>query len=106
MKHIINLLEAERSALLTGDLGALSRIAPLKERALAKIDLSPDDFNKINQMVSRNQSMLVAAADGIKRAREILSQNRSTVELFQTYGPNGESAMINAPKVKALEKRK
>ena len=103
------LLEAERQALLSGDLDAMARLSAQKEALLEHISESQDTPLEAAQDVAakviRNQELIDAALSGIRRVVaevEALQRIRSNL---QTYTREGKKIEINQTAAKRLERR-
>lgn len=103
------LLEAERRALLNGDLDAMGRLSAPKEALLEQISASQDApleaAQDIVAKVVRNQELIDAALTGIRRVVaevEALQRIRSNL---QTYTREGKKVEINQAAAKRLERR-
>ena len=91
-KILEDILIKERTAILNGNFGALSRLMTEKE-LLTNISESIGpcgNLERLKQLAARNQAMLLAASEGIRAVTNLLDQqNRSSADL-QTYSESGE----------------
>ena len=104
-----DLLDAERKALLAGELDKISR---LHERKTALVEqLRVQDLQDQAQMTSltgkidRNQALLSSALDGIRSVATRLAAVRHVRETLETYDANGLKKAIKPQAEKSLEKR-
>jgi len=86
-----DLLDHERQVILSGKIDALVRLAPEKERLLARLPVAvtdPATLERLRGKVMRNQDLLAAAARGIRAARDRLGGTSARTDL-RTYGRDG-----------------
>ncbi|MBD3665496.1 flagellar biosynthesis protein FlgN [Sulfitobacter sp. TSTF-M16] len=109
MDALEDLLDAERSALLSGDLVALTQMLPAKE---ALFDVLNDDAGletqvlaELNGKVRRNQLLLDSALKGIRDATARMTSVRHLRSSLETYGSDGRKQNIQIDGAHALEKR-
>ena len=101
---VLSLLEAQRQALLTGDLRTLDRLAPTLETALSKVattGLDPQIAEGVRHAARLNARLLSAARDGIKQARRLI-QGSPTDQSLSVYTANGERAATATGKPRDL----
>lgn len=91
VSSMVDLLDRERRAILSGDLDFLHRILSEKERLTVAIGQSAavPDIRFIQAKLLRNQSLLRAAADGIADAVNVLKQPMHPHDPHQTYDRAG-----------------
>lgn len=92
VQHLTELLEAQRQALLSGDLERLGRMAPDLEKAFARLGREKGPQAKIAEIkdaAARNARLLLAAQAGVSSARASLTSSRATE--LTTYGADGQS---------------
>ena len=86
------LLERERDAILSGLFDELPKLAPEKERLLTALpnqSIAPHQLRSISAAVSRNQTLLAAAIDGVRAVAERIDTLRQSRKGFESYGPSG-----------------
>lgn len=90
---LLAILDEERSALLKGDYVDLDRLAPEKQKMLAKLPelgLSEGYMQRVAHAVRRNQALLAAAIDGMRAAQGRMSTLREQRSSFSTYDKSGQ----------------
>ena len=104
-----DLLEAERSALLSGDFERIQRLNDRKAQlidSLRDLDLKDrDEMSRLNQKITRNHALLGSALDGIRAVGQRLADVRRVRESLDTYDADGQKRSVPTPSEKALEKR-
>ena len=102
-QELLGLLEQERAALLKGDYVDLDRIAPAKQKLLARLAdqaLSDAGMKRVSHAIRRNQSLLAAAIDGMRAAQGKMSRLREQRSGFSTYDRSGHRHTVGgAPSV-------
>lgn len=96
---LLRLLDEERTALLRGDYVDLDRIAPAKQKLLAKLPeqtMSDKSMARVAHAVRRNQSLLAAAIDGMRAAKGRMQGLRQQRSSFSTYDQSGKRLMVAA----------
>ena len=103
------LLEAERTALLAGD---LDKIGTLLERKEALIDafntLEPertDGLEGLQRKVVRNQALLDGALEGIRKVAARMAEMRRVRTSLDTYDQAGRKRTIDGTAPRRIEKR-
>lgn len=89
---MIDLLEREKAAILSGRFDVLERLETEKARLMASLPMHGADATSLRAVRSaaeRNAALLGAMAKGIRRAQTILSACRAPVPLV-TYGRDGQ----------------
>lgn len=103
------LLDAERTAVLEGNLEDMARLLDRKEAlidALAEVDAShAAPISEIQNKLARNQMLLDGALQGIRRASARLAAVRKVRRSLETYGEDGQKKTIDAQVSRQLEKR-
>ncbi|MBC7133492.1 MAG: flagellar protein FlgN [Roseovarius sp.] len=103
------LLERERDCLLAGDLGALAGLAAEKEALMARLGESglPEAAAAaaLREKAQRNQQLLDAALQGIRRVSARLGAYRQVRRSMETYDPQGRKETIAGTVVHRLERR-
>lgn len=95
---LLKLLDEERAALLRGDYADLDRLAPSKQKLLARIGesaLSEQNMQRVAHAVRRNQSLLAAAIDGMRAAKGRIDGMRQQRSSFSTYDKSGHRQLID-----------
>ncbi|MDA5095105.1 flagellar biosynthesis protein FlgN [Aliiroseovarius sp. KMU-50] len=88
------LLDLERQYLLSGEIGILTSLAPEKERLMRLLPTTKQDTKHLKVLVkkiTRNQSMLIAAGEGIRTASRRLEALRNQKSQLRTYDAGGQS---------------
>ncbi|WP_300011701.1 flagellar export chaperone FlgN [uncultured Roseobacter sp.] len=104
-----DVLEAERAALLIGDLDEIGRLLERKESlidqlaALEEADRAP--LEALNAKVMRNQALLDNALEGIRTVARRLAALRRVRSSLETYDEKGERRTIDVTPDGAVEKR-
>lgn len=92
MTRLEDLLDQAASALLSGDLAALARLAPVIEAA----EVAPSDratAERLHRKAQRNARLLEAATRGVKAARQRMDDIVRGPTLT-TYDARGQKAQI------------
>lgn len=101
--HPLNkLLERERQAILAGMFDELTGLAPEKERLLSSLveqSIEPSQLRLISAAVSRNQTLLAAAIDGVRAVSERIDTLRRSRQGFESYGPSGGRMHVGTAQV-------
>ena len=103
------LLDAERKAVLNGNLDEMSRLLERKEALIDQ--LSQHDaadatvISEIQDKLSRNHLLLDGALQGIRQASARLAAVRKVRRSLETYGKDGQKKTIDAQITRQLEKR-
>lgn len=89
------LLEAERVALLAGDLVTVGELADQKDALVAEIDEGDSaELSKLAGPLARNAGLLAAARDGVTTVLTTLKQQRAARLTLSTYDSAGKPATI------------
>ncbi|MBV2359325.1 flagellar protein FlgN [Thalassococcus sp. CAU 1522] len=103
------LIEAERAALLSGDLDALATLVENKSDLLMQLSdetsLSVEDLQPIRSTLKRNQELFDHALAGVRNVVDRLGQVRRLRQDLSTYDPNGQRQAFGSQDQKRLEKR-
>ena len=89
---IEKLLAEERAAILAGSFDDVTRIAERKQALIEGLSTAAPpaaDLRHIASEISRNQTLLAAAIDGIRSVVERLAELRRARDGFDSYGPKG-----------------
>ena len=109
MKSLDALLEAERVALLAGNLETLSEMADQKESLIGKVnDAVPDGGQSIVALrakIERNQSLLNGAMEGIRSVAERISALRKVRSSLDTYDADGRKCSVSIDRSGDIERR-
>lgn len=95
-KKLIDLLDAERKALLGGDLPAAIALTERKEVLAAKLETEAPDADAVRTIrdrATRNAALLAAALKGAQAAREKITTILAG-KPFTTYGSDGRSMSL------------
>lgn len=96
------LLERERQAILAGMFDELTKIGPEKERLLTMLpnqSVEPNQLRHISAAVSRNQTLLAAAIDGVRAVADRIDALRRSRRGFESYDPSGGRMHVGAAKM-------
>ena len=90
-----DLLDHERSLILSGKIDGLLRVSGEKDRLLARLPGSGDTtdmLDRLRRKADRNQKLLAAAAKGLKAAARRVEALNTTTTSLRTYGWDGAAA--------------
>lgn len=90
IRRVSDLMDAQRAALLTGDLTALARLAEDLDRALRTLAQSEPpaaQLARLRDAAARNAQMLAAARRGVAQVRSLLHPEAPVA--LTTYGADG-----------------
>ncbi len=93
------LLAEEHAAILTGNFADISRLSSVKEKLLAALTVTEVplvDLRRISAEVSRNQTLLSAAIDGVRAVNDRMTELRRARDGFEIYGPSGHRSKVGA----------
>ena len=104
-----SLLEKERTALLSGDLRAISQMLPEKEKLVAAV-LQDDPVDReplvaLQAKLAQNQKLLDGAMNGIRTVATRLSALRQVREALDTYDAQGRKQRVTPSRVINVERR-
>ncbi|MCE8006481.1 flagellar biosynthesis protein FlgN [Aestuariivita sp.] len=103
------LLETERSALLAGNVAEINRLADHKEGLIDKLnalsDLAPPTLAPLHDKLTRNQTLIASALEGIRAVADRMAEMRSVRQSLQTYDRSGTIQEIAADPKRTVEKR-
>lgn len=109
LANLDNLLDRERSALLSGDLDGISRSLQEKERLIGALKntglLEGVSLGAISEKVRRNQVLLDGALNGIRAVADRLSALRRIRDTLETYDQSGQKTLIDGLPTSRFEKR-
>lgn len=104
-----DVLETERSALLSGDLDAIGRLLDRKESLIEKLALleatETASLEKLTDKIKRNQALLDQALDGIRTVANRLAELRRVKSSLDTYDASGAKRRIDMDAEASVEKR-
>ena len=102
-------LEREKTALLTGDLDAISALMDEKSELISQLNAlgATEDhaLDTLKDKAARNQALLGSALDGIRRVADRLADMESLRHSFDTYDSHGKRNTIEGEIVRHVEKR-
>jgi len=103
-----DLLDAERAALLAGDLDRIPLLLDRKEDLidrLNQIDEQGASLTVLHSKVLRNQALLDGALQGIRQASARLAEVRRVRRSLETYDEGGHKRTIEGEVLHKVEKR-
>lgn len=103
------LLDAERTALLKGDLVALADMLPAKEVLIETLNARATDsmprLTSLDGKVRRNQLLLDSALEGIREVTSKMVTLRRMRGTLETYGADGRKKKIEVRGTPSVERR-
>lgn len=104
-----DILERERSALVTGDLEAISRLVDNKATIISRLNadkgLNTARLQDVQHKIQRNQSLLKSAMEGIRHATDRIKKLREAGEQLETYDRHGYRKQIRLRGASSVERR-
>ncbi|MGZ2259736.1 flagellar biosynthesis protein FlgN [Roseobacter sp. A03A-229] len=104
-----DLLDAERAALLAGDLDEVARLLERKEALIERFatleDADRAPLADLQVKVKRNQALLDQALEGIRSVSRRLAALRRVRSSLETYDEKGERRKIDMSPDGSVEKR-
>ena len=104
-----SLLDAERSALLSGKLEELAGMLEDKEALVAALNAAEhsdlDALQRLDAKVKRNQLLLDGALEGIRSVARRMAALRRIRGSLETYDSHGKKRNIELDAARAVEKR-
>lgn len=104
-----DVLEAEREALLSGDLEKIGRLLERKESLIEDLSVLEEfeagDLHDLTGKMKRNQDLLDSALEGIRAVAGRLAALRRVRNTLDTYDSNGAKRAIHVAKDGTVEKR-
>ena len=104
-----DLLDAERGALLKGDLEGLARMAENKERLFRALNQSEQNdlaaLTVLDHKVKRNQLLLDSALEGIRTVARKMSALRRIRASLDTYDATGQKRIVDVDTTRSIERR-
>ena len=108
-EELDSLLEAERTALLKGDLEALAEMLPRKEALIEALNNETVEdlpaLQALGARVERNQLLLNGALEGIREVAARMASLRRMRSGLETYGSDGVRKHIEVQIDHSLERR-
>ena len=109
MVSLNDLLEAERAALLAGNLEKLTSMAERKEALIEALNAAEQTdlelLQELDSKVKRNQTLLNGALDGIRTVARRMAAFRRVRGSLETYDAKGEKSIIDVDLETSFEKR-
>lgn len=109
MAALDDLLEAERAALLQGDLDRMPVLLEEKSTLVESLNaLDPGDkpaMGRLQDKATRNQVLLDGALQGIRQVAGRIAALRQLRHSFDTYDESGRRRTIEGGVVRRVEKR-
>ena len=108
LSRLQDVLEAERSALLAGDLNMIGALLPQKEALIEQANWAGADrlvLQQAENALARNQDLLKAAMEGIGTVKERLAALAAVDSALETYGADGQKHHIRTNAAHKVEKR-
>ena len=104
-----DLLEAERNALLSGDLLTLTEMLPAKEALINALSEEGQTnlpaLMELDVKVRRNQLLLDGALEGIRAVAQRMASLRRMRGRLETYGSDGKKRNIDVATDHSVERR-
>ncbi|SFS87255.1 hypothetical protein SAMN04488040_2192 [Sulfitobacter marinus] len=109
IESLDDVLEAERSALITGKLELLTNMADKKEELIEALNSAKfDDDTSLKLLdikVKRNQELLNNALDGIRKVTRRMAAFRRVQASLETYDKNGDKCIVEVAPKSSVERR-
>lgn len=110
MNELDALLDEERDALLAGNLEAMSALVERKEDLISALNARDPqqlqaDLADLQGKVSRNQTLLDGALEGIRAVTGRLAEFRKIRLTLETYDQTGQKTAISDTVERKVEKR-
>jgi flagellar biosynthesis/type III secretory pathway chaperone len=107
--NLDELLDAERQALLEGNLDEISVLMKRKEALIDVLNTQEAtdraELKSLNSKVERNQELLNSALEGIRTVARRLAAMRRIRGSLDTYNAQGQKNTINMETESSVEKR-
>jgi hypothetical protein len=100
-------LEAERRAILSGDLGRLDEFAATKERLIPRLvseDVDPEELEELRRRVRGNARLLEAAARGLRSVLDQIGSLKDGGPALTSYSDTGQKQDLGRKK-SSVERR-
>ena len=109
LTELNDLLDAEREALLQGDLEKLNALLVPKEALIEAVNKTAQSdlpaLRKLDSKVRRNQLLMDGALEGIRAVALRLARLREVKGALETYGADGKKHDIIAAPDSTVERR-
>ena len=103
------ILDRERAALMSGELGKLEELFARKEKLIGKLndatELERESLEQVQIKVSRNQELLGSAMDGIRTVAARMAELRRIRKGLDVYDQSGRRNRFGTLGATKLEKR-
>lgn len=103
------LLDAERAALLAGDLERLTAMLEDKETLIGEMNATPqrdlEGLRRLDQKLRGNQLLLDGALEGIRTVAGRMAELRKIRTTLETYGADGRKRLVELGEDGAVERR-
>lgn len=103
------LLEAERQALLSGNLDDLAGLTVRKQAIFDALNaqdaVAPEALAPVQDRIARNQALLESAMAGIRAIADRMADLRRVREGLETYDRRGRRRSVGAPPSAQVEKK-
>lgn len=104
-----DVLEAERAALLSGNLDQIGRLLERKEALIEDLSalerVETEALRNLSSKLKRNQDLLDSALEGIRTVAKRLATLRRVRSTLDTYDSNGAKKTIDLNTEGSVEKR-
>ena len=87
-------LDAERTALLSGDLAALEALAEEKLALAEDLEATPRQLAPLAETLKRNEALLDAARQGVGDVLAMLRKQRDARTRLSSYDSKGQATQI------------
>jgi hypothetical protein len=99
VERLAQLLDVERTALLSGDFDAVGALAPEKEKLAQQFDDSDARYLRtLSATLARNTALLAAAQEGVSTVLLTLKAQREARMTLSSYDSSGNAMKITQPK--------
>lgn len=109
ISELNQLLDAERTALLGGNLQEVTDLLEPKEALIIKMNATVqtdlEAMQALDAKVRRNQLLLGGALDGIKKVADRMEALRRVRHSLETYSADGRKHAISVRDSRSVEKR-
>lgn len=97
LARLDRIIEEEQSALMSGDIGSIEALEPLKIEAAEAISTLPrssptvvEALARLKTKVERNASLFAASARGLRSVIDRIEETRRISDRLETYGHDGQ----------------
>lgn len=99
VERLAQLLDVERTALLSGDFETVSALASQKETLAQQLDESDArHLRALSPTLTRNTALLAAAQEGVSTVLSTLKAQREARMTLSSYDSSGNATKITQPK--------